>query len=82
MEAKKTLEFLEKKVNVGEIKKVNERHSFNIGVTDGSQTYNCTVLIDLYTDLEDNHLYRIEQHIDKNRNYHTIDINEFTIGFF
>ncbi|WP_272149185.1 hypothetical protein [Tenacibaculum aiptasiae] len=82
METKKVLDFLEKKVEAKEIKKVNERHSLNVNVIDGKQSYNCTVLIDLYVDLEDNHLYRIEQHIDKNRNYHSIDINEFTNGFF
>lgn len=43
---------------------------------------NVTVLIDLYTDLEDNNLYRVKQHIDKNKNYHTIDIQELANGFF
>ncbi len=82
MDKIKLVEKLNKKTSKGEIKKTNERHSFDIGVTDGNRTFNCVIIVDLYTDLDDNHLYRVEHHIDQHRDYHSIDITEFTNGFF
>lgn len=82
MDKIKLVEKLNKLVSKGEIKKINERHSFDIGVTDGNKTFSCVVIVDLYTDLEDNHLYRVEHNVDQQKNYHTIDITEFANGFF
>lgn len=82
MDKIKLVEKLNKLASKGEIKKINERHSFDIGVTDGNMTFNCVVIVDLYTDLEDNHLYRAEHNVDQQKDYHTIDITEFTNGFF
>lgn len=73
---------LDAQVQNGEIKKVNERYSFNIGVSDNGKHFSCTVIEDRYEDLDGNHLYRAIQHIDKNRNYHTVDLEEFVNGFF
>lgn len=82
MDKIKLVKKLNKLASKGEIKKNNERHSFDIDVTDGNKTFNCVVIVDLYTDLEDNHLYRVEHHIDQQKDYHSIDIIEFTNGFF
>jgi len=75
----KFVENLEKNVLDKKIKKINIRHSFNIGVLDSNQNYICTVIIDLYKDLDNNDLCKIEHNIDKQRNYHTIDIEDYTI---
>jgi len=77
------LEFINKldtQVANGEIKKVNERYSLNIAVTDSGKHYTCTIIKDIYEDLNGNHLYWVEQHIDKNQNYHTVDIKEMQIA--
>ncbi|WP_299381759.1 hypothetical protein [uncultured Lacinutrix sp.] len=81
MDAKKTVQDLDEKVMKGKLTKVNERESYNTGVTDGNKLYNCKIIIDLYKDLDGNDLFRIEHHIDQNNNYHTIDINQYNNGF-
>jgi hypothetical protein len=82
MNNKQLIDFLNLKVDQGTLKKIKERHSFNIAVKDGNRDLNCTIITDLYTDLNGNHLYRIEQHIDLDRDYHSVDVTEFTQGFF
>ena len=81
-EPKELLDNLERKTNAKQVRKVNERHSFNTVVIDGTQSYNCTVLIDLYMDLNNNSLYRVEQHIDQTRGYHTIVISDLRSNNF
>jgi hypothetical protein len=73
---------LNEKVLKRDLKKINERHSSNIGITEGNRTIKCWVLVDLYTDLEGNNLYKVEQHIDKESDYHTIDIEDYINGLF
>ena len=82
MDKIKFREDLERKVATGKLKKINERYNNDICVTDGSKNFNCSIEIDIYTDLEGNNLYRVEQHIDKKRDYHTINIEEYINGFF
>ncbi|MEN8185507.1 MAG: hypothetical protein ABFR05_00100 [Bacteroidota bacterium] len=76
METKELVTFLEGKANKGEIKKVNERRSFNIGVTDNKRNFTCTVITDLYKDKEGNDLCRIEHRIDNESGYHAIDVDK------
>ena len=82
MDKIKFIEDFERKVAAGKLKKINERYSNDIGVTDGSKNFTCSIEIDVYTDLEGNNLYRVEQHIDRKRDYHTINIEEYINGFF
>ena len=61
------------KINSGEYKKINKRFSPDIGVSENNKTYSCLVTVDDVF-LGDEKLYTIEQHIDKNSNYHTVSI--------
>ncbi|NER13386.1 hypothetical protein GWK08_08055 [Leptobacterium flavescens] len=82
MDSAKLVEQLEEKVTEGKLKKINERNSNNVGVLDGTRSFNCAIIIDIYKDLEGNDLFRIEHNIDQKNNYHTIRVEEFNNGFF
>tara|TARA_B100000949_G_C14238457_1_gene432351 strand:+ start:1123 stop:1407 length:285 start_codon:yes stop_codon:yes gene_type:complete len=53
-----------------------------IAVTHGNVTYtDCKELIDVYRDLEGNLAYTVRQHIDRSKNYHTINVDVHENGF-
>lgn len=76
------VKFLKEKVQQGDIIKINERDSENIGITVDEETYMCRVLIDMYTTLEGTDLYRVEQHIANNSDHHWIYIHDYENAHF
>ena len=67
---------LDGQARIGEIRRIEERYSEDIGVTDQSIEYCCTIEVVRYETLDGIPLYRVEQISDKSRDYYSISIDK------